>query len=265
VRLVVNNVGAETESTTIRQVLAQAALVAASYVAPEVREETLTALGDGLQRLAFAADAGSDAQFQFVRALASIARTPDQLGAVRGLLSGATPLPGLSVDTDLRWELLIALVAGGQAGEAEIVATLAADDTATGRESAAHARAAIPTADGKAAAWSSVVDSAALPNATVRATALGFRRAIDTDLLVPYIDRYFGMLEQLWADRSYAIAEAIVRGFYPSPLASKALLDASRAWLDAATDAAPALRRIVIENAAGVERALAAQERDGRE
>jgi aminopeptidase N len=265
VRLVLNNVGAETESTTVRQVLAQAALVASSYVAPAIRDETLTALGDGLQRLAFAADAGSDAQFQFVRALASIARTPDQLGAVRGLLSGATPLPGLSVDTDLRWELLIALVAGGQAGEAEIVATLAADDTATGRESAAHARAAIPTADGKAAAWSSVVDSAALPNATVRATALGFRRAIDTDLLVPYIDRYFGMLEQLWADRSYAIAEAIVRGFYPSPLASKALLDASRAWLDAATDAAPALRRIVIENAAGVERALAAQERDGRE
>jgi aminopeptidase N len=264
VRLVVNNVGSETESTTIRQVLAQAQLVASSYVASEARDETLALLGDGLQRLAFAAEAGSDAQFQFVRALASVARTPEQLGAVRGLLSGATPLAGLDVDTDLRWELLIALVAGGQADGPEITATLAADDTATGRESAAHARAAIPTAEGKAAAWASLVDSASLPNATVRSTALGFRRAIDTALLEPYVDRYFAVVEQLWADRSYAIAETLARGLYPSPLASAALVAASESWLASHTDAPPALRRIVVENTASVQRALAAQERDAR-
>jgi aminopeptidase N len=264
VRLVVNNVGSETESTTIRQVLAQAQLVASSYVASEARDETLALLGDGLHRLAFAAEAGSDAQFQFVRALASVARTPEQLGAVRGLLSGATPLAGLDVDTDLRWELLIALVAGGQADGPEITATLAADDTATGRESAAHARAAIPTAEGKTAAWASLVDSASLPNATVRSTALGFRRAIDTALLEPYVDRYFAVVEQLWADRSYAIAETLARGLYPSPLASAALVAASESWLASHTDAPPALRRIVVENTASVQRALAAQERDAR-
>ncbi|MBW4042114.1 MAG: aminopeptidase N [Acidobacteria bacterium] len=264
VRLVLNNVGSETESTTVRQVLAQAQVVAASYVAPEVREETLTALGDGLRRLAFAADSGSDAQFQFVRALASMARTPEQLGAVRGLLAGSTPLPGLDVDTDLRWELLIALVAGGQADGPEITATLAADDTATGRESAAHARATIPTTEGKAAAWASLVESTALPNATVRSTCLGFRRAIDTALLQPYIERYFATVEQLWADRSYSIAETLARGLYPSPLASAQLVEASERWLAEHRDAPAALRRIVIENTAGVQRALAAQERDAR-
>ena len=265
VRLVLNSIGSETESTTIRQVLAQAQLVAASYVAPDVREATLTALGDGLQQLAFSAAPGSDAQFQFVRALASVARTDAQLGAVRSLLSGATPLDGLDVDTDLRWELLIALIAGGQASEPEITATLAADDTATGRESAAHARAAIPTAEGKAAAWASVVDSATLPNATVRATTLGFRRAIDLSLLQPYVDQYFGAIEQLWEDRSYAIAEALARGLYPSPLASRDLVAASRHWLESKPDAPAALRRIVIENTAAVERALAAQARDAHE
>ncbi|MGN6445456.1 aminopeptidase N, partial [Amnibacterium sp.] len=265
VRLVLNNVGSETESTTVRQVLAQAQVVAASYVAPEVREETLVALGDGLQRLAFAADAGSDAQFQFVRALASVARTPEQLQAVRGLLSGSTPLPGLDVDTDLRWELLIALVAGGEADGPEITATLAADDTATGRESAAHARAAIPTPEGKEAAWASLVDSAALPNATVRSTCLGFRRAIDTGLLEPYVERYFAVIEQLWTDRSYAIAETLLRGLYPSPLASAELVAASERWLAEHADAAPALRRVVVENTAAVQRALTAQERDARE
>ena len=265
VRLVLNNIGTETESTTLRSVLQQASLVAANYVAPEVREQTLVELGDGVQALAFAAEAGSDAQFQFTRTLAALARTESQLAAVRALLSGASPLPGLDVDTDLRWELLISLVAGGQAGDVEILATLAADDTATGRESAAHARATIPTAEGKAAAWASVVDSTALPNATVRATTLGFRRAADRTLLEPYVERYFTVIESLWEQRSFAIAEALAVGLFPSPLASIGLVGAGQQWLDTHQEAPAALRRVVVENMAGVQRALAAQARDARE
>jgi aminopeptidase N len=264
VRLVLNNVGSETESTTLRTVLQQAALAASSYVAPEVREETLVALGDGVLELLRNAQPGSDAQFQFAKNLAALARTDEQLQAVHGLLSGARPLEGLSVDTDLRWELLIALVAGGKAGEAEITATLAADDTATGRESAAHARAAIPTAEGKRAAWSSVVDSAALPNATVRATCLGFRRAADRTLLEPYVDEYFGVIARLWDGRSYSIGEALARGLFPAPLADRRLVSASQQWLEAHPEPT-ALRRVIVENAAAVQRALAAQARDARD
>jgi aminopeptidase N len=264
VRLVLNNIGFETESTTLRTVLQQASLVAASYVDPSVREETLTALGDGVLELLRKAEPGSDAQFQFARTLAALARTKEQLSAVRGLLSGSAPLEGLPVDTDLRWELLIALVAGGEAGDPEITATLAADDTATGRESAAHARATIPTPEGKAAAWSSVVDSAALPNSMVRATCLGFRRAADLSLLEPYVDEYFRVIDSLWEDRSYAIGEALARGLYPSPLADRRLVSASQQWLDAHPDTT-ALHRVIIENMAGVQRALAAQARDARD
>jgi len=110
-----------------------------------------------------------------------------------------------------------------------------------------------------------VVDSSALPNSTVRATALGFRRAIDSALLEPYVDRYFAVIEQLWADRSYSIAETLARGLYPSSLASAALVAKSQEWLEGHPDATPALRRVVIENTAAVQRALAAQERDVRE
>ncbi|MGN6744018.1 MAG: aminopeptidase N [Amnibacterium sp.] len=264
VRLVLNNIGSETESTTLRTVLQQAALAAASYVDPAIREETLVALGDGVLALLRQAEPGSDAQFQFAKNLAALARTEEQLQAVHGLLSGATPIEGLAVDTDLRWELLIALVAGGKAGEAEITATLAADDTATGRESAAHARATVPTAEGKRAAWSSVVDSAALPNATVRATCLGFRRAADLSLLEPYVEEYFRVIDGLWEDRSYAIAEALARGLFPAPLADRRLVSAAQQWLDAHPEST-ALRRVIVENMAGVQRALAAQARDARD
>ncbi|MGO1316314.1 MAG: aminopeptidase N, partial [Cellulomonadaceae bacterium] len=47
VRLVLNNVASETESTTLRTTLAQLLLAARSYVAPARREQTLTAVGDG--------------------------------------------------------------------------------------------------------------------------------------------------------------------------------------------------------------------------
>jgi aminopeptidase N len=109
-----------------------------------------------------------------------------------------------------------------------------------------------------------VVDDAHASNLIVRATALGFKRANDLALLEPYVERYFEVVEGLWGSRTHAIAEALARGLYPSPLADRRLADASRAWLDAHPEPT-ALRRVIVENLAGVERALTAQERDARD
>jgi aminopeptidase N len=185
------------------------------------------------------------------------------LDAVQALLDGSETLEQLAIDTDLGWELLIALVAGGRAGQAEIDARLASDNTASGQQSAAHAAAAIPTAEGKEAAWASLVEATNAPNLIVRATGIGFQRAADTALLEPYITKYFDALQPLWKSRSFAIAEAIVIGLYPASLASRELADASRAWI-AANPEPQALRRLVVENLAGVDRALAAQARDAQ-
>ena len=73
---------------------------------------------------------------------------------------------------------------------------------------------------------------------------------------------YFDMLLPIWDSRSYQIAQYLIVGLYPAPLANLELRDATRAWLAANPDAAPALRRLVDENLAGVERALAVQDRD---
>ncbi|MEO6825875.1 MAG: aminopeptidase N [Microbacteriaceae bacterium] len=263
VRLVLNNIATETESTTLRTTLNQLLLAAGSYTAPERRDATLEHVADSLWALAQQAKAGTDAQFQFVKFFAAVARTEEQLDAIGELRSGALRLDDLEIDTDLSWELLTALVAGGRAGHSEIDAALAADDTATGAQSAAAAAAAIPTAEGKRAAWASVFDVDTAPNTIVRVTGIGFQRVIDTELLEEFVPRYFAALQEVWASRSYKIAEYLVAGMYPRPLANAALRDATRAWLDQNPEPA-ALRRIVVENLAGVERALAAQARDAR-
>ncbi|MFO7691199.1 MAG: ERAP1-like C-terminal domain-containing protein, partial [Cryobacterium sp.] len=261
ITLVLGNVATESESTTLRTVLGQVVLAATYYVAEEFRTTTITEVGDALWSLARHADAGSDEQFQFVKFFAAIATTQSQLASVAALRGGSAPLDGLEIDTDLAWELLIALVAGGKAGTAEIDAALAADNTATGAQSAAQARAATPTQAGKQAAWSSLIDVDTAPNTIVRVTAAGFLRANDTTLLEPFVEQYFAMLQPVWAARSFSIAEKLVLGLYPAPLANEALVNKTRAWLDANPEPL-ALRRLVIENLAGVERALAAQARD---
>ena len=263
VRLVLGNIASETESTTLRTTLNQLGLAAGSYVAPERQKETMQAVATALWELAKQAEAGSDAQFQFVKFFAAYASTDEHLAEIAALRDGSQSLDGLTVDTDLAWELLIALVAGGKAGTAEIDAALEADNTANGGQFAAQARASIPTAAGKQAAWDSVFGSDDLPNTIVRFTGIGFQRAADTAVLEGFVAPYFAALQDVWASRSYKIAEYLVAGMYPAPLANAALRDATRAWLDANPEPA-ALRRLVVENVAGVERALAAQERDAQ-
>ncbi len=98
----------------------------------------------------------------------------------------------------------------------------------------------------------------------LRSSGLGFQHSNDPSDLQPLIDRYFGALEDTWKSRPFTIAEYVAIWFYPGALASQELVDATRAWLDTHPDI-PALRRLVVENLAGVERALRAQQRDRSE
>jgi aminopeptidase N len=261
VQLVLNNIAAETESTTIRTTLTQLTTVARVYVTPSRRDETIEAVGDGLWILAKEAHAGSDAQFQFAKFFANIASTADHVATLRGLLDGSVVLDGLEIDTDLRWEILEGLVLNGAADAAEVDKELAGDNTSNGAQAAARAHATLATAEGKRAAFDSLVESDTLPNAIVRMVTMGYQHVNDPSVLEGLVAPYFGMLNDIWANRSYKIAEYVVLGLYPAPLASQGLVDATNAWL-AGNPEIPALRRLVIENLAGVERALKAQERD---
>jgi aminopeptidase N len=261
VRLVLGNIATETESTTIRTTLAQLGTVTRFYVDPTTRATTLATVGDSLWALAQGAEAGSDAQFQFIKYFANLASTPEHAAVLKGLLDRSTTLAGLEIDTDLSWELLEGLVLNGAAGQAEIDAALEKDNTANGQQAAARTSATIATAAGKQKAFSSIVDSDKLPNAIVRATTVGFQHTNDPATLASVVDRYFASLGEIWTSRSYHIAETLVVGLYPAPLANAALRDATEAWLDTNPDV-PALRRLVTENLAGVIRAIKVQEHD---
>ena len=261
ISLVLGNIAAETESTTVRTTLSQLLTVARIYVDPARRTETIALVGTALWELAKAAAPGSDQQFQFVKFFAAIASTHDHVVALRELLDGSVVLDGLPIDTDLRWELLEGLVIAGAAGESQIASELERDGTAKGQQAAARLRAAIPTEEAKRAAFDALAESDALSNEIQRSVTMGFQHVNDPDVLAAIVGPYFEALERIWTSRSYKLAEFFVVGLYPTPLASEALAAATRAWLDA-NPGIPALRRLVAENLAGVDRALLAQARD---
>ncbi|MFL6168841.1 MAG: aminopeptidase N, partial [Ornithinibacter sp.] len=266
VDVVLETLPGESDSTLLRTLVAQLQTAVHSYTAPEHREALRTSTLDRLWEVARAAEPGSDAQLQLVSAAAALTAAGDDTTLLRALFEGTEVLDGLTVDFEMRWTLLTALVAAGAAEQAEIDAELAREDTATARERAAKARAARPTPEAKEQAWAEAVEGGGLPTAVVESTALGFTRpGTSPDLLRPFVERYHALLDTVHERGSHALVEAIVYGFYPRPLADAALRDRTQAWLDANPGAPAALRRLVVENRDPVVRALAAQERDARD
>ncbi|RQP09507.1 MAG: aminopeptidase N [Microbacteriaceae bacterium] len=263
VQLVLGNIGSETESTTMRLSLTQLVQTARLYVDPATREATIREVGDRLWELAQGAEAGSDAQFQFVKFFANIASTTEHAAALQALRSGEIVLDGLEIDTDLDWELLEGLVLVGAAGELEIAAALEKDDTANGQQAAARARATIPTLEAKEAALTAGLTDESISNVVLRNMAMGYTHTNDPAVLESLVPLYFESIRRVWDERSFQLAQYVVHGFYPATLVTGELVDATKAWLEANPEPA-ALRRMVIEELAGVERALAAQERDRR-
>ncbi|MEY4458221.1 MAG: aminopeptidase [Actinomycetota bacterium] len=262
IALVLGNIAPETESTTIRTLLAQLSTTVRMYADPAQRPSLLESTADALWSLASTADAASDAQFQFVRAFAQMANTPVHGSLLRELRDGTKTLPGLNIDTDLSWDLLEGMVLAGVADETEIAVAHAADTTANGNQAAARVRATIPLESAKRQVFDELTRNDGAPNAIVNHTALGFGHVNEPQILAGIVTDYFAMLTTIWETRTYQIASYLIQGLYPAALANQELVDASNDWLHNNTEAPAALRRMVIENVAGVQRALTAQEHD---
>jgi aminopeptidase N len=265
IKLALRHIEFETESTTMLTILRQLLTVANLYVADENRSTEQLSLADGLWALAQNAEAGSDAQLQFVKFFAQFARSDQQLGDVSALLSGEIKLASLAIDTDLRWELVTSLAVGGKITSEMLDKELASDNTANGQKYHVAAVAALPDQGSKQAMFTKLVATDELSNALVNSASLAFGRVLDPNALKPFASQYFANVLKIWEDKTYHMAEYLLVNLYPLALANKELVSETQAFLSKSeVQSKPALRRIIIENLANVERALNAQLRDLR-
>jgi aminopeptidase N len=261
VRLVTTGIGAEGDVGLLQSHLRQARTACDFYADPAWRSEGIMQLASTAAAHSRTAPPGSDHQLAWVRALAQTATSAEHIGLIEGLLDGSASIDGLRVDVELRWALLLRLVVLGRRGEDDIEAELDRDRTATGERHAAAVRAAIPTAEAKAAAWTALVEHDDLANAHLRSTIAGFGQADHAELLAPYAERYFAVIGDIWQTRTPEMAQELVVGLFPTTQISPATVELADTWLRSANPP-PTLRRLVVEGRDGMIRALRARERD---
>ncbi|MGV9251215.1 aminopeptidase N [Streptomyces sp. NPDC003697] len=259
VGLVLRFAGRESDIGVLQMLHAWAESALVHYAAPDWRATGERLVAEGALRELWQAEPGSEHQLAWARFFATVASAPDDLGLLRELLAGTARIDGLEVDQELRWAFLTPLAAHGIADERALAEELARDDTASGKRHQVRCLAARPSAAVKEQAWAQVVESDALSNALVEATIAGFGRPSQRELLAPYTAKYFAAIERVWTERSIQIGMDVVQGLFPSSQDSPETLEAADAWLAAHEQAAPALRRLVLEARDDLARTLRGQ------
>ncbi|MFE4691162.1 aminopeptidase N [Streptomyces sp. NPDC056749] len=262
VSLVLSFAGRESDIGVLQMLHAWAQSALVHYAAPAWREEGGRALAEGALAELRRAEPGSQHQLTWARFFAAVATSDADFQLLAGLLDGSAVIEGLDVDQELRWAFLSPLASYGRTDETALDTELARDDTASGRRHHVRCLASRPSAAVKAQAWAAVVESDKLSNALVGATIAGFGQPSQRELLAPYTASYFEAIERVWAERSIQIGMDVVKGLFPGLQDDPATLSATDAWLTSHPDAAPALRRLVLEARDDLARALRGQERD---
>ncbi len=206
-------------------------------------------------RLLLAAEPGSDRQLAWAHLVGRTATTDEQLDLIAGILTGNADVTGLAVDAELRWALLSRLAATGRAGDADIDAELARDETDGGRRSALACRAAIPDADHKEAAWRLLTENDSLGFETAMAVGHAFNQPRHAAWLAGYADRYFAILPELWESRSQQLRLVLGSLLFPLTAASAELIARVDDFL-AVQERDPGMVRLLIERRDVAERVI---------
>jgi aminopeptidase N len=258
VELVLGNIATETDNFGVSRLPVSAALAVNAYSSPAHRPALKARWEHGLRKLLENAAPGSDHQLAFTRALAAAAHSDEALAGLEALLDGSLAFEGLDVDTDLRWVLLTGLARAGRTDEARIAEELARDNTISGQEHAAGARAIRPTAEAKAEAWEIAMVRDDVPNETQRSVVLAFNAWGQDEVLAPYVEKYLAAADTMWEEKGTQRTSTALEYIFPKPLGSPELLARIDEWL-ATSPANPGAKRYVAEGRADVARALAAQ------
>ena len=256
VQLVADHAVTETQTDTLRTLTRQAVAAANRYGDPASRSAAHATLAAAARGAFAAAEPGSDAQLVWARCRMAV----DDPSWTRAILDGDEVVDGLTVDHDLRWHGVVNLAAQGVLDADAIERTRSEDPTDEGQRRAATALAARPLADAKEEAWTLALDRDQ-PLALRRAVCAGFHQYDQTELLVPYVDRFVDELGNLWDGQVRQESIDMTGGLFPRVVVDEATLDAGHRALKA-PDLPEAGRRVLLEELDELHRTLRARAAD---
>ena len=270
VELVCRQAPAEKETLVVDAALSRAAVAINSYADPRVRDalrEQLAAVARAqLQR----SDLDQAQRLTWMDGYLSNATIrdhgkadPADIALLKGMLDGSRSLPGISVDPEMRWKLVIALSGAGALPKRVVDAELAHDNSIQGQRSALQALASRPNSAAKAEAYRMLVDpqpgDPQMTPQNMRALLAGFKRPGQERLIRRYTKDYPALVDRLCRQRTEEEVDELVTGLFP-PI-GRAALGAATATLSQPHITRSA-RRTILESADGVRRAQKARRRD---
>jgi aminopeptidase N len=235
IALALDNVGAESDASTLQTLIGRIERAVESYSQPAHRSTARALLARAAHEHFGRAKPGGDTQLLWALTFIGAARLTADIEWVHGLLDGTTQPPG----GDL------------------IARELERDPSAEGQRRAAAARAARPLEAAKREAWERVIHDPATSHTLRRAIASGFHRIDQQELLSEFVRPYFDSLLPVWETHDSDEAISIVQWMYPRAVITLEVVDATDAAL--ATDLPGPVRRSLLENQDSIRRALRAQ------
>ena len=262
--LVLRGVAVESDHTAVRTTLGQAMSAARHYTPLVSRTQVLRRWQDGVTQLLDTARPGSDHQLALAMALPGAAQDDVVAERLLGWLSGEGVPEGLAIDPELRWTVVVNLARLGRLEDSQIAAELGRDNTITGAEQAAAARAARPTAEAKAEAWRLAVETDTIPNGMQREICLAFWQRGQDEVLRPYVEAYLTAAKDIsaghgiWAQKGMALRTSVLRYLFPVPRELEPFVARLDEWLGG-HELTETVRRPIIEARDNALRALRCQ------
>jgi aminopeptidase N len=158
----------------------------------------------------------------------------------------------------MRWGIVTAASAFGLAGAADrITDERARDRTDRGERFALTAAVGAPDATTKAEAWARIHADGYGSLHRTRAAMAGFNHAHQAALLAPYVGAFFEAVPGVVSTHEHAFSSAYVARLFPTYRVEPGIVARARALVAADGGHLPALRRLLLEEADDVERAIA--------
>ena len=267
--VVLAGLSGESDVTAIINQLRQLQLAVTWYADPGERSNLRAQLVAGLARLLRSADPGSDQQLAVADAMIAAIESPAGAELLQGWLIGEEVPEGLPIDADRRWAIITSLARLGAIGIAEIETEAIGDQTISGAQSAAGARAALADPETKAQAWRLATEDPDVPNGTHEAIAGNFWQFGQADLLREYPRAYRELCARIaeatgsWAQRGHVAKQTALVRLWPTVLVDEQWLAELDEWL-AGREVPEQVGRILREQRDESLRALRVQ-RSGRE
>ncbi len=248
------HIAGEADEVTTQSILARMATAFNRYLSDAQREKLAPALEEMIaNRMMKAETAGL--RITYFRTFQAVTTTEAGRGELKKILKGETVVPGLTLRSRDRFDIITALLAQGD-GEAPALldAQAAADTTDDARRYNFAARAAAPDAANKRKYFDSYLNDTKLAESWIEASVNPFNSLRQSNLTLPYLDAALRELPKLKRTRKIFFVNNWLVAFIGGQRSPEALTVVRKFLSESTLD--PDLRLKVLESVDGLERSV---------